>query len=88
LGHEASAAEDSFAPRPVPTTSKDARGKTIKGQIERRLLDCPHYTRPQVWKGRAVPEVLLSGDHQAVEQWRTQQMVQRTQERRPDLWKV
>ena len=70
LGHEDSAAEDSFA----------CRGP--KGQ---RLLDCPHYTRPQVWKGRAVPEVLLSGDHGAVARWRMEQMIRRTRERRPEL---
>ncbi len=82
LGHADSAAEDSFAPREIP------RGAPTGGDHEpevRRLLDCPHYTRPQVWKGRAVPDVLLSGDHEAVAQWRMQQMVQRTRERRPDL---
>ena len=51
----------------------------------KRLLDCPHYTRPRVWNGRAVPDVLLSGDHQAIAQWRMQQMLERTQQRRPDL---
>ena len=49
------------------------------------MLDCPHYTRPQVWKDRVVPEVLLSGDHGAVEKWRMEQMIERTKVRRPDL---
>ncbi|MCG6940680.1 MAG: tRNA (guanosine(37)-N1)-methyltransferase TrmD [Thiohalocapsa sp.] len=49
------------------------------------LLDCPHYTRPEVVDGRAVPAVLLSGDHAAIERWRRQQALGRTRERRPDL---
>ncbi|WP_127476256.1 tRNA (guanosine(37)-N1)-methyltransferase TrmD [Sulfurivermis fontis] len=49
------------------------------------LLDCPHYTRPEVWEGRAVPEVLLSGDHAAIARWREQQALGRTWLRRPDL---
>lgn len=50
-----------------------------------RLLDHPHYTRPPEWEGRPVPQVLLSGDHAAIEQWRIEQARQRTQARRPDL---
>lgn len=49
------------------------------------LLDYPHYTRPQVWMGRAVPDVLLSGNHAQIEAWRRRQARQRTAERRPDL---
>ena len=49
------------------------------------LLDCPHYTRPRVWEGMGVPEVLLSGDHAAIAAWREAQSLQRTRERRPDL---
>ncbi len=49
------------------------------------LLDCPHYTRPEVYDGVAVPEVLLSGDHAAIRRWRLQQSLWRTQQRRPDL---
>ena len=49
------------------------------------LLDCPHYTRPRAWRDRAVPEVLLGGDHAAIEQWRLQQRVDRTRLKRPDL---
>ncbi|HWP49112.1 MAG TPA: tRNA (guanosine(37)-N1)-methyltransferase TrmD [Candidatus Limnocylindrales bacterium] len=51
------------------------------------LLDYPHYTRPREFKGMRVPEVLLSGDHKKIEQWRKQQALQRTLERRPDLIK-
>jgi tRNA (guanine37-N1)-methyltransferase len=50
-----------------------------------RLLDHPHYTRPRVWEGQAVPQVLINGDHAAIDDWRRQQRRQRTQTRRPDL---
>jgi len=51
----------------------------------RGLLDCPHYTRPAVFRDRAVPDVLLSGHHAEIDRWRRQQRVRRTLERRPDL---
>ncbi|HLO41091.1 MAG TPA: tRNA (guanosine(37)-N1)-methyltransferase TrmD [Phycisphaerales bacterium] len=73
LGHDDSASSDSFA---------IARGDPQS----RRLLDCPHYTRPRVWEGMEVPEVLLSGDHARIATWRLQQMLERTQARRPDLF--
>lgn len=49
------------------------------------VLDCPHYTRPPEYRGLGVPEVLLSGDHGAIERWRRQQAQARTLARRPDL---
>ncbi|MFO1323035.1 MAG: tRNA (guanosine(37)-N1)-methyltransferase TrmD [Burkholderiales bacterium] len=49
------------------------------------LLDCPHYTRPDVYEGMAVPDVLLSGHHAQIRRWRLQQSLQRTRQRRPDL---
>jgi len=52
----------------------------------RGLLEYPHYTRPQSWQGRAVPEVLLSGHHQEIRRWREARAEQATRERRPDLW--
>ena len=70
LGHDDSAAEDSF---------------TLHTEDGARLLDAPHYTRPRVWKDRNVPEVLMSGDHGAVDAWRRAEMEQRTRDRRPDL---
>ena len=51
------------------------------------LLEYPHYTRPAVWEGRAVPDVLLSGHHANIEAWRHEQAVAITQERRPDMMK-
>ena len=50
------------------------------------LLEYPHYTRPQVWQGRAVPEVLVSGHHANVEAWRRAEAEEVTRRRRPDLW--
>lgn len=49
------------------------------------LLDCPHYTRPENWAGRAVPEVLLSGHHVNIERWRREQRLALTARLRPDL---
>jgi tRNA (guanine37-N1)-methyltransferase len=54
--------------------------------FEAGLLDYPQYTRPAEFRGWKVPEVLLSGNHQAIDQWRKQQQIERTRDRRPDLW--
>jgi tRNA (guanine37-N1)-methyltransferase len=64
LGHEQSAASDSFAAG---------------------LLDHPHYTRPERWRGQAVPEVLLSGDHRKIARWRLKQALGATWLKRPEL---
>ncbi|MEL6723752.1 MAG: tRNA (guanosine(37)-N1)-methyltransferase TrmD [Pseudomonadota bacterium] len=50
------------------------------------LLEYPHYTLPRTWENRETPEVLLSGDHKAVDAWRNQQSEALTKQRRPDLW--
>lgn len=89
LGDEQSAPQDSFSGANQP----DAVGKALPDKIlrdldvpsEARLLDCPHYTRPRNWEGMEAPEVLFSGDHQAVARWRLEQRLARTKERRPDL---
>ena len=52
----------------------------------RGLLEYPHYTRPQNWQGRAVPEVLLSGHHEEIRRWRQAQAEAATRQRRPELW--
>lgn len=54
--------------------------------FERGLLEYPHYTRPQEWAGRPVPEVLLSGHHERIDAWRRAQAEELTRQRRPDLW--
>jgi len=71
LNDAESAAQDSFA---VQSES-----------LPRGLLDTPHYTRPEEWKGARVPEVLQSGNHAAIARWRRKQALGRTWERRPDL---
>jgi tRNA (guanine37-N1)-methyltransferase len=50
------------------------------------LLEYPQYTRPQLWEGQPIPEVLLSGDHGKIAAWRRAEAERLTQERRPDLW--
>jgi tRNA (guanine37-N1)-methyltransferase len=53
--------------------------------FEQNLLEHPHYTKPRDWEGRAIPEVLLSGDHKKVAEWRREEALRLTAERRPDL---
>jgi len=63
-------------------------GKAESGSeesFEAGLLEYPHYTRPQVWEGRTIPEVLTSGDHGAIARWRRDQALRRTAGVRPDL---
>ncbi len=57
----------------------------IQDSFMQGLLDCPHYTRPEVVDGQPVPAVLLSGDHKAIRRWRLKQSLGRTWLRRPDL---
>jgi len=59
---------------------------TDEESFESGLLEYPHYTRPAVWQGREVPEILLSGHHDKVKKWRLGQAEAITKERRPDLW--
>lgn len=66
-------------------------GKEVSHQDEsfcNGLLEYPHYTRPQEWQGMAVPDVLLSGHHANISQWRQELAEKITRERRPDLWNV
>jgi tRNA (guanine37-N1)-methyltransferase len=62
---------------------KDASG--TEESFEGGLLEYPHYTRPRDWEGRAIPEVLLSGNHAAIARWRRAEAERITRERRPDL---
>ena len=64
-------------------------GKEASGAEEsfaEGLLEYPQYTRPQLFEGRAIPEVLISGDHAKVAAWRRAEAERLTRERRPDLW--
>jgi len=60
-------------------------GATFEDSHARGLLEGPHYTRPAVFRGWEVPEILRSGDHAAIARWRREQALRRTLERRPDL---
>ena len=63
-----------------------AAASLAEESFERGLLEYPHYTRPQLWEGRAVPEVLRSGHHGEITAWRRAEAERITRERRPDLW--
>ena len=63
------------------------QASTEQESFSNGLLEHPQYTRPPVWEGRAIPPVLLSGDHGKVAKWQAEQSENLTQDRRPDLWK-
>jgi len=63
----------------------DALARLLPDSFVHGILDCPHYARPEVYRGQSVPDVLLSGNHQAIAKWRKQQALGRTWERRPEL---
>ena len=71
LGNEQSAVAESFG--------------GVTGDERNGILDCPHYTRPAEFRGWKAPEVLLSGNHEAIRQWRRQAAIEKTARRRPDL---
>lgn len=70
--------------RQLPGALNDA-GSADEDSFVSGLLDCPHYTRPEVYDGVRVPEVLMSGDHARIRRWRLMQSLGRTARRRPDL---
>lgn len=74
LGKEASLDEESFT-----------KQRTVNSKQLTTLLEYPHYTRPEEFKGKKVPEVLLSGNHAEIDKWRKEQAIARTKLRRPDL---
>jgi tRNA (guanine37-N1)-methyltransferase len=63
-----------------------AAASLAEESFEAGLLEYPHYTRPREWEGRPIPEVLLSGDHKRIAEWRRAEAERLTRERRPDLW--
>lgn len=70
--------------RQLPGALGDA-DSAVEDSFVDGLLDSPHYTRPEEYKGMKVPEVLLSGNHARIKQWRLKSSLQRTRARRPDL---
>ena len=70
--------------RQMPGALNDA-DSALEESFAEGLLDCPHYTRPEMWQGAAVPEVLKGGHHAAIAKWRLQQSLRLTRQHRPDL---
>lgn len=70
--------------RQLPGVLGDAES-AVQDSFVGGLLDCPHYTRPEVYEGMAVPSVLMSGNHADITRWRLKQALGRTSERRPEL---
>lgn len=73
--------------RQLPGALGDA-DSAVEDSFVDGLLDCPHYTRPENYKGVKVPEVLMSGNHAKIKQWRLKMSLQRTRTKRPDLLAV
>jgi tRNA (guanine37-N1)-methyltransferase len=82
LGNEASSVFESFSSAAAPAGAAAAKGT---GALPGGILDCPHYTRPQVFRGWAVPEVLVSGHHAEVRRWRRKRALEKTLRNRPEL---
>ncbi|MGB2889468.1 MAG: tRNA (guanosine(37)-N1)-methyltransferase TrmD [Candidatus Acidiferrales bacterium] len=83
LGNEASAVQESFSSPDIAGTAY--RAPTSASIASLGLLDCPHYTRPQSFRGWEVPEVLISGNHEQIRRWRRQQALAKTLRNRPEL---
>jgi tRNA (guanine37-N1)-methyltransferase len=84
LGNAESAADDSFGFGASPFTA-GSPGASSPGGPMAGLVEGPAYTRPRIWRDRAVPAVLLSGDHGAIARWRRDSALRRTAQNRPDL---
>ena len=87
LGNEDSAENESFAPATWDERDDSAAGpeNVPHPSAERGVLDYPHYTRPQNFRGWGVPEVLVGGNHEEVRRWRKRMAMEKTRRNRPDL---
>ena len=86
LGNEASTRQESFAAGPGrPQAAEPGPAQPLSTCASGGLLDYPHYTRPADFRGMAVPEVLLSGDHEQIRLWRRRSALEKTWRNRPDL---
>lgn len=87
LGNEASARHESFCGggKQRPAAEEDGRPLPSSTCASGGLLDYPHYTRPAEFRGMAVPEVLVSGDHEQIRRWRRRVALEKTLRNRPDL---
>jgi len=86
-GEIAAAAIIDAAVRLIPRVLKksDATANETFDIAGKKLLEYPHYTRPEVYQGKKVPEVLLGGDHKKIDEWRLKKALELTKKRRPDL---
>jgi len=82
LGNEASSRNESFSAVPGDRCQSESR---LPPPARQSLLDFPHYTRPALFRGWPVPEVLVSGKHAEVAKWRSEQALEKTRRNRPDL---
>jgi tRNA (guanine37-N1)-methyltransferase len=80
LGNEASVIQESFSPAEQSATGRQPPARGNLG-----MLDYPHYTRPQEFRGWAVPEILISGNHEQIRRWRRRMALEKTLRNRPDL---
>jgi tRNA (guanine37-N1)-methyltransferase len=80
LGNEDSAVNESFS-----ATDADMQGTLRRSGTNHGILDYPHYTRPQSFRGWEVPEVLMSGNHEEIRRWRREKALEKTRRNRPDL---
>jgi tRNA (guanine37-N1)-methyltransferase len=86
LGNEDSAVNESFSESDTEIQAPVQHDRDRRAMISNRgILDFPHYTRPQTFRGWDVPEVLMSGNHQEIRRWRQQQAIEKTRRNRPDL---
>ena len=90
LGNEDSAVNESFSENSVASLDepKDGAADTWQPPLPvaaRGILDFPHYTRPQTFRGWSVPEILMSGNHEEIRRWRLKKAIEKTQRNRPDL---
>jgi tRNA (guanine37-N1)-methyltransferase len=81
LGNEASAVDESFS----EMAQARIGASLAKVEAPRGILDYPHYTRPQTFRGWDVPEVLVSGNHEEIRRWRLERALEKTRRNRPDL---
>ena len=86
-GELASAVMIDAITRLLPGTFKK-QDVTVSESFEDGLLEAPQYTRPEVWRGKKVPEILLSGHHKQMEEWKREQALKLTKKYRPDLLKT
>ncbi len=88
LGNEDSAVNESFSENSIASLDepKDRTADTFKPPLPASgILDFPHYTRPQTFRGWSVPEILMSGNHEEIRRWRLKKAIEKTQRNRPDL---